>query len=430
MKVYLVGGAVRNKSMGHEPKDHDYVIVGATNEDIQQMLAEGYEQVGKDFPVFLHPETKDEYALARIERSTGEGYKDFTFHTDGHVTLEEDLSRRDFTINAMAMDENGTIIDPYGGQEDIRTRTLRHVSDAFKEDPLRVLRAARFTAQYPQLTVAPETLAMMQDMVTNDMLDHLTPERVWGELEKALKAKEPSKFIETMDACGALEKILPEIHALHNVPQSPEHHPEGDVFIHNQMVLERAAELTDDPVTRFAALMHDVGKGVTPEELLPQHINHEKNGVPLVKNIAKRLRVPTEYKEAALSTTEHHLRCHRAMEMTAGKVVSLLSAVGAYGNSKGEVKLERFLTACQADAQGRGGADLENYPQADLIQTVYAQTRDIQGQQFIDAGKEPGPHIGEMVTQERIRTAKEVIEAFKEQLPTKKPETVEHGFEY
>jgi tRNA nucleotidyltransferase (CCA-adding enzyme) len=415
MKTYLVGGAVRDKLYGNEKEnnDQDWVIVGATEADISQLIAEGYTQVGKDFPVFLHPETKEEYALARTERNTGPGYQGFAFDTSSHVTLGEDLARRDFTINAMAMDEDSNVIDPYNGQADLRNRTLRHVSDAFQEDPVRILRAARLTAQYPEFTIAPETMEMMQNMVSEGMVDELQPERMWQELEKSLKGKKPSNFIETLKQCGALEKVMPEIAALEGVDQSEKWHPEGCVYTHNQMVIDRATELTEDPTVRFAAMMHDLGKGITPKELLPKHLNHEKEGIPLVKALCKRMRVPNEYQAPALAATEHHLTCHRALELKAGTMVKLLNNVGAFNNDKGEENLQKFLLACQADAQGRCGADMENYPQAELIQQAYDAVKDISGQQFLDAGKEPGEHIGGMITQERVRLAKEAIEEFK-----------------
>lgn len=417
VQTFLVGGAVRDHLMGRESNDKDYVVVGATPED---MLAQGFEQVGREFPVFIHPESGEEYALARTERSTGPGYHGFACDFSPEVTLEEDLARRDLTINAMAMDESGVIIDPYGGQDDLRNRNLHHVSNAFSEDPLRILRVARFTAQYPGFDVDPSTMNLMQNMVNNGDIDHLTPERVWKEMEKALKSPKPAAFIETMRQCGGLKKILPEVDNLQGVPQVEKYHPEGCVYTHNQMVLERASEISDDSVVRFAAMMHDVGKGITPEDILPRHIGHEVAGVPLVQDVCRRLRVPNEYRECALNVTEYHLHHHKVLGMKPGKVVGLIQTVGGYHNNCGEERLERFLLACQADAQGRGGADLDRCPQGELLREVYGATKDIGGRQFIDQGHEPGPKIGTLVSQERVRKAAPVVKSFRQQLGTLK----------
>ncbi|MGD8803684.1 MAG: multifunctional CCA addition/repair protein, partial [Gammaproteobacteria bacterium] len=329
MKTFLVGGAVRDELLGYPHKEKDWVVVGATAEE---MLAAGFQQVGKDFPVFLHPQTKQEYALARTERKTSPGYKGFTVHATPDVTLEEDLLRRDLTINAIAKDASGKLIDPFNGLQDIHDRMLRHVSSAFTEDPVRILRVARFAARYQHLgfIVADETMQLMQQMVADGEVDALVPERVWQEMEKALGERSPSRFIEVLRDCGALERILPEVNALFGVPQPEEHHPEIDTGIHTLMVLQQACRLSDDTEVRFAALMHDLGKGTTPESEWPHHLEHEARGAAIVIEVCKRLRIPNEYRDLAERTARFHLHYHRALELKPTTIVRTLERLDAF----------------------------------------------------------------------------------------------------
>ena len=314
MKTYLVGGAVRDALLNYPVVEHDWVVVGARPEDL---LSQGYTQVGKDFPVFLHPQTKDEYALARTERKQGHGYTGFAVHYDPDVTLEEDLARRDLTINAMARDDDGSIVDPYGGQRDLEARLLRHVSDAFVEDPLRVLRTARFAARFAHLgfTVAPETMELMADIVSQGELAHLPAERLWVEMDKSLAERNPEVFVTVLRECGALAALLPELEALFGVPQTAEHHPEIDTGVHTLMSLEQAVLLSPDTDVRFAVLIHDLGKGTTPQDEWPRHIAHEHSGLKLVKDVCQRLKVPNQHRDLALKVCEFHTHCHRALEL-------------------------------------------------------------------------------------------------------------------
>lgn len=305
MEIYLVGGYVRDQLLGLETKDRDWVVVGAVPEE---MLKQDYRQVGKDFPVFLHPQTNEEYALARTERKTAAGYSGFSFHASADVTLEEDLIRRDLTINAIAQADNGELIDPFNGQADIKARILRHVSPAFIEDPVRILRIARFAARFANLnfTIADETKKLMSEMVSNGEVDALVPERVWQETMRALSENAPARYFEVLRDCGALKKLFPEIDRLWGVPQPEKHHPEIDTGIHTMMVLTQAAILSDDPKVRFAALVHDLGKGTTPESQWPKHIDHESSGVPLVEALCDRYRIPNDYRELAIIVTKYH----------------------------------------------------------------------------------------------------------------------------
>ncbi len=373
MKTYLVGGAVRDEILGYPFKEKDWVVVGATVDD---MLAAGYQQVGKDFPVFLHPETKEEYALARTERKTAAGYKGFEVHASPDVTLEEDLIRRDLTINAIAKDGDGNYIDPYHGVADIENKILRHVSDAFQEDPVRILRIARFMARYAHLgfNIADETIELMKAMVDAGEVDALVPERVWQEMQKALTEKTPTAFITALRDCGALQKILPEVDRLFGVPQPIEHHPEIDTGIHTLMVLEQACLLSKDGDVRFAALVHDLGKGTTPEKEWPRHINHEARGADLVKKICQRLRIPNEYRDLAERTARFHLHYHRALELKPATVVKTLEQLDAYRKPE---RFEKFLLASEADARGRTGYENKDFPQADYFRQALTVTKNI-----------------------------------------------------
>ena len=373
MKTYLVGGAVRDEILGYPFKEKDWVVVGATVDD---MISAGYQQVGKDFPVFLHPVTKEEHALARTERKTAAGYKGFEVHASPDVTLEEDLIRRDLTINAIAKDENGEFIDPFNGIEDINNKILRHVSDAFAEDPVRILRIARFMARYAHLgfRVADETMALMKNMVTAGEVDALVAERVWQEMEKALAEKTPTSFIDVLRECGALKKILPELDCLWGVPQPEEHHPEIDTGVHTMMVLEQACLLSDDAQVRFAALVHDLGKGATPKKDWPRHIDHESRGADLVKNVCKRLRIPNEYRDLAERTARFHLHYHRALELKPATVVKTLVQLDAFRNPD---RFEKFILASEADARGRTGYENKNYPQSEYLRQALIAAKNI-----------------------------------------------------
>ncbi len=361
MKTYLVGGAVRDQLLNYPVKEKDWVVVGSSADE---MLNLGFQQVGKDFPVFLHPQTKDEHALARTERNSAPGYKGFQVYASPEVTLEEDLIRRDLTINAIARDEDGTIIDPYNGRADLASKLLRHVSPAFAEDPVRILRVARFAARYAHLgfKVADETNTLMQKMVVDGEVNALVAERVWQEFHKALAERNPELFISTLRECNALKVVLPEIDALFGVPQSVEHHPEIDTGIHTLMVLQQAALLSTDTTTRFAALCHDLGKALTPKENWPSHYGHEIKGVKPIRNMCNRLRIPNQFKDLAIITAEFHLHTHRAFEI---KKSTLLKTIEKLDGMRKPERYEQFLLACTADLRGRPGYEKLPYPQAD-----------------------------------------------------------------
>jgi tRNA nucleotidyltransferase (CCA-adding enzyme) len=363
MRVYLVGGFVRDTLLGLEPKERDWVIVGG---DAESLMAQGYRRVGKDFPVFLHPVSAEEYALARCERKIAPGYGGFAFETSPDVSLEEDLKRRDLTINAMARDAHGQLIDPYGGLKDLQNRCLRHVSDAFVEDPVRILRIARFMARFKSLgfTIASETLALMRHMVDSGEVRALVPERVFAELKKALGEPDPGAFFETLRACGALNDLFPEIERLFGVPQSPEHHPEIDTGLHTLRVLDMAAGLTGLPQVRFAALVHDLGKGVTPSHQWPRHPGHERRGIPVLQALCQRLRIPLAYQRLAERVVRYHGHAHRCLTLSPGAVVDLLQRLDALRQPQG---LEDFILAVMADARGRPGHEKDAYPQADWL---------------------------------------------------------------
>jgi len=373
MQIYLVGGAVRDKLLGLPVKERDWVVVGATPAD---MSARGFQPVGKDFPVFLHPETHEEYALARTERKTGPGYHGFAFYSAPDVTLEDDLRRRDLTINALAEDTHGKLIDPYGGWRDLDARVLRHVSPAFTEDPVRVLRVARFAARFAPLgfKIAPETLALMRKMVTDGEVDALVAERVWQETVKALATGKPSVFFQVLRECGALVRVFPELDRLFGVPQPEKHHPEIDTGAHVMLVLDQAARLSPDTVVRFAALTHDLGKGATPSDVLPHHYGHEERGVKLAEVLWDRLRVPREYRELAVLATRYHGLAHRAAELRPETVLRLLKDCDAFRRPQ---RFEQFLLACEADALGRSGFENRLYPQADLLRIALKAASDV-----------------------------------------------------
>ena len=360
LTVYCVGGAVRDKLLGLPVQDHDWVVVGSTPE---QMVARGFKPVGSDFPVFLHPETHEEYALARTERKVAQGYKGFSVYATPEVTLEQDLLRRDFTINAIAQDAAGKLIDPYGGQADLKAGVLRHVSAAFAEDPVRILRAARFVARFG-FSIAPETLALMRAMVDNGEVDALVAERVWQELARGLMEKYPSRFFTTLRECGALKKILPEVDALFGVPQPAHYHPEIDCGIHTLLVVDDAAKQGHVLEVRFAALTHDLGKATTPEDTLPRHIGHEARSVDLLRVMSERLRVPGECRDLGLLVAKHHGNVHRAKELRADTIVKLFDSCDLWR------KPERFvqiLQACESDAHGRTGHEQDAYPQSGYL---------------------------------------------------------------
>lgn len=397
MKTYLVGGAVRDELLGRPVHERDFVVVGA---EVDDMLAKGFTPVGKDFPVFLHPESKEEYALARTERKSGRGYHGFTFHAAADVTLEDDLERRDLTVNAIARDGDGRLVDPFNGAADIEARVLRHVSPAFVEDPVRVLRVARFMARFAGagFRVADETLALMRDIVEAGECEHLVAERVWQETRRALSEPSPRAFVETLRACGALAVIFPEVDALFGVPQRAEWHPEVDTGEHLLLVLDQAVRLSADTRVRFAAFTHDLGKGVTPEDILPSHRGHESAGVPLVRALSERLRVPREYRELGELTCREHLNCHRAFELSAKGIVRLFQRADALRRPE---RFNHFLTACEADARGRGGRPDRPYPQADHLRRCLEAAESVNARDLMAQGYE-GRALGEAIHKARI----------------------------
>ncbi len=399
MKTYLVGGAVRDKLLGYPFHEKDWVVVGATPEIMEQ---QGFTPVGKDFPVFLHPTTKEEYALARTERKTGRGYAGFSFYCGEEVTLEDDLIRRDLTINAMAEDEHGNIVDPYGGQQDITHKKLRHVSAAFLEDPVRILRIARFAARYHHLgfTIADETNALMCEMVNNGEVDHLVAERVWKEMERALGEAAPDIFIHSLRDCGALARLLPEIDALFGVPQTATHHPEIDTGIHTLMSLQQAAKLTDSTVIRFATLLHDLGKAKTPQAEWPRHIAHEDRSLPLVKQLCERIAAPKDHKELALIVAQWHTHCHRALELKPATLLKVFQQTDAFRRSE---RFDSFLTCCEADARGRTGFENRDYPQANYFRNALKACQDVDIKEIAARGF-TGKAFGDEVNRIRLTT--------------------------
>ena len=398
MQIYLVGGAVRDSLINYPSSENDWVVVGATPE---QMTDLGYKPVGQDFPVFIHPKTGEEYALARTERKSGHGYKGFEFYTSTEVSLEEDLIRRDLTINAMAQDDEGHIIDPFDGQKDLAHKLLRHVSEAFTEDPLRVLRVARFAARYAHLgfTVAPETMELMKSIVAKGEIEFLVAERVWKETSRALTEQSPQVFFEVLKACNALEVLLPEVDALFGVPQRADYHPEIDTGIHTLMALKAATKLTDCEAIRFAVLVHDVGKAITPEDVLPSHSGHEKRGLPLVKAICDRLTVPNKHRQLAMSVTEFHLHCHRALELKPATLLKLFQSIGAIRSPD---KLIDFLTCCEADIKGRAGFEDAAYPSKDYLLAALEAVSQADISDLVAQGIS-GAEIGKQLNQRQIQ---------------------------
>jgi len=394
MEIYLVGGAVRDKLLGKPGKDNDWVVVGSTP---QEMEAQNFKTVGKDFPVFLHPETKEEYALARTERKSGKGYKGFTFHTSTDITLEEDLARRDLTINAIAEDHSGKLIDPFNGKRDIEDKILRHVSPAFVEDPLRVLRVARFAARLG-FRIAPETMALMNEISESGELETLVPERVWNELEQAMGETYPSRFILVLRACHALNILFPEIEQLFGIPQPEKHHPEIDTGIHTLMSLNQASRLSHDSQIRFATLVHDLGKGTTPKEKLPAHHGHEERGVKLIEKFCKRYRAPKQFQELAMQVSRHHLICHRIEEMRAETILEKLESMDAFRRPE---RFKKFLICCEADARGRTGFEDRAYPQADYFKQSLDAANEVHTESLRQQGLE-GKYMAEAIRNERI----------------------------
>ena len=402
MQIYSVGGAVRDELLGLPVKDRDFVVVGSTP---QAMLDAGYKPVGKDFPVFLHPKTHEEYALARTERKTAKGYKGFAVHAAPDVTLEEDLARRDLTINAIAKDSDGKLIDPFNGIADIQAKTLRHVSDAFVEDPVRILRAARFAARFTEFIVADETLSLMRQMVQAGEVDALVPERVWQDLSKGLMEQKPSRMFEVLRACGALQKILPELDKLWGVPQPPQHHPEIDTGIHVMMVVDYAAKQNFSLPVRFAALVHDLGKGATPIDILPRHIGHEMRSLSLLNDVAKRLRVPNDCKELAQIVAKFHGKLHAVPQMKPRTLLEFLIELDAI---RQPLRFEDFLKACECDSRGRTGLENCELPEADLMRKLLKAAMSIDAgaiaQQFIEPEK-----IKNAIFDARLQVLKQAI---------------------
>lgn len=377
MQIYQVGGAVRDALLGRPVHDRDWVIVGATAADLAELQRQGYRPVGSDFPVFLHPQTQEEYALARTERKTAPGYHGFEFQAESGVTLEQDLARRDLTINAMAQAEDGALIDPYGGQRDLEARLLRHVSPAFAEDPVRILRVARFAARFADFEVADETLALMHQMVASGEVDHLVAERVWAELARGLMEARPSRMFAVLRACGALARLLPELDTLFGVPQRADYHPEVDTGVHVMLVVDQAASMQLPLAARFAALTHDLGKGITPTHVLPRHIGHEMGSVKLLPPLCARLRVPNDCRELALLVARYHGDIHRASQLRPETMVKLLERCDVMRRP------ERFLLlldACEADHRGRQGWQDKPYPQAAMWRAA------MQAMRAVDAG--------------------------------------------
>ncbi|MDH5433843.1 MAG: multifunctional CCA addition/repair protein [Gammaproteobacteria bacterium] len=403
MQIYLVGGAVRDKYLEYPVREKDWVVVGSSADDL---LSQGYKQVGKGFPVFLHPETHEEYALARTEKKSGQGYYGFDIYTGKEVTLEEDLARRDLTINAMALDNKENLIDPCNGLNDLKKKVLRHISPSFAEDPLRVLRVARFAARYHHLgfSIAKETLSLMKSLVDSGELKTLPAERVWLETEKALTEKSPQIYFEVLRQCNALKYWFEEIDCLWGVPNPPRWHPEIDTGIHTMMVLEQAAKITDDPVTRFAALCHDLGKGATPAHILPSHPGHEKRGIPIIVKLCKRLTTPRHYEKLATLCSEYHLHLHRIEELRANTIVKVLEATRAFHNP---AMLEKFVQVCEADFKGRTGFENRPYPQATIIKQAYHACQSLDVQDLIAQGFN-GSQLGEELHRQRVNLVKQL----------------------
>ena len=403
MQIYMVGGAVRDRLLGRPVNDHDWVVVGATPE---QMVAQGYLPVGRDFPVFLHPQSREEYALARTERKSGRGYRGFVVQTSPDVTLEEDLSRRDLTINAIAIGADSTgaeaVFDPHGGARDLRDKVLRHVTHAFHDDPVRILRVARFAARFTDFSVAPETMALMRSMVEHGEADHLVAERVWQELARGLMEEKPSRMFEVLRQCGALKVVLPEVDRLWGVPQRADYHPEIDTGVHLMMVLDMAARLQAPLGVRFACLTHDLGKGTTPQDVLPRHIGHEQRSAQLLKGLCERLRVPTDCRELADVVAREHGNIHRSGDFSAAALVRLLERCDAF---RKPARFGEILLACECDARGRLGFEDQPYPQGARLAGALAVAQAVDtaaiAQQAMGQGL-AGPKVGERIHAARI----------------------------
>ncbi len=405
MEVYLVGGAVRDRLLGRPVRERDWVVVGASPEELER---DGFVPVGREFPVFLHPQTHEEYALARLERKVGLGYRGFTTQFSPEVTLEEDLKRRDLTINAMAETPSGEIIDPYGGRRDLEARLLRHVSEAFVEDPVRILRLARFAARYADLgfRVADDTLELMKRMTASGEVDALVPERVWQETERALGESRPDVFFETLRSCGALAKIFPEVDALYGIPQPPRWHPEIDTGVHVMLVVRYAAKINAPVIVRFAALVHDLGKALSPPQKWPSHRGHEEAGVPLIEDLCARLKVPNGYRELAILTARYHPQVHRVAEHRPSTLLKLLESVDAFRRPE---RFRELLLACEADARGRAGLESQPYPQAEFL----LRARDVAAAVTLSEEERQslqGPFLGERLREKRLAAVTAVKE--------------------
>jgi tRNA nucleotidyltransferase (CCA-adding enzyme) len=396
LAVYRVGGVVRDELMGLPSEDADYVVVGTSPEDMKQR---GFRPVGRDFPVFLHPDSGEEYALARTERKQGRGYHGFVFHTGPDVSLEDDLARRDLTINAMARAPGGELVDPFGGRRDIEAGILRHVSPAFREDPVRILRLARFAARFADFRIADETLELCRAMVEAGEVGYLVPERVWQEMSRALMERHPQRFVDVLRQVGALAEVLPEVDRLFGVPQAARHHPEIDTGVHTLMVLEQAARLDAPLASRFACLVHDLGKGLTPPEQWPRHVGHERTGLEPIAEVCRRLRVPTDCRDLGLLVGEFHLHAHRALELKPATVVKLFERLDLYRRPR---RLAPFLLACEADWRGRAGLEDRPYPQADFLRRALKATTAIEARTFVEQGLS-GPAIASALHEARIR---------------------------
>lgn len=415
MQIYLVGGAVRDQLLHLPVKDRDWLVVGATPD---QLIKQGYQQVGKDFPVFLDPKTKEEFALARTERKSGQGYTGFICDFSPHITLEQDLLRRDLTINAIAQDESGKLYDPYHGISDLQHRLLRHISPAFAEDPLRVLRVARFAARFAHLgfKVAPETIQLMRQLTKQGELAHLTAERVWLETEKALNEKNPEVYFELLRHVGALKILFPELNALYGVPNPPQHHPEIDSFVHTMLVLQQTVLLTENTdfnksAVRFAAVCHDLGKALTPQSILPHHYGHEQKGIQPTRDICHRFKLPTYYKELAELSCQYHTHVHKAFELRAETIIKLFNAFDVWRKPQ---RFLEFLTVCLADTRGRTGFEQREYPQKDFLWQLYQTALEVDVQQVINDGFEK-QRIRDELNRRRIQCVKQKQNELKNQ---------------
>jgi tRNA nucleotidyltransferase (CCA-adding enzyme) len=408
MRTYIVGGAVRDALLGLPVNDRDWVVVGATP---HEMIAAGYLPVGKDFPVFLHPQTREEYALARTERKTARGYHGFVFHAEPDVTLEEDLARRDLTINAMAQDDDGSIVDPFGGRRDLAQRVLRHVTAAFREDPVRILRVARFAARFTEFTLAPQTLELMREMVRAGEVDALVAERVWQELARGLMERQPSRMFDVLRDCGALERLLPEVQRLWGVPQRADWHPEVDAGVHLMMVLDMAARLAAPLPVRFACLTHDLGKGTTPPELLPQHTGHEERSAQLLRDVCERLRVPTDCRELAEVVAREHVHVNASGDLDGAGLVRLLERCDAFRKPQ---RFDAALLACECDARGRLGFEEVAYPQRARLMAALQAAQGVDTHAIATTAQQQGlagPKIGERIHEARVRAVQQLLDA-------------------